>query len=327
MTFDCVDELEKVALECPHAEMVLRIRADDPSAVVQFGHKYGADPVTEVPVLLAAAKRLGMNVVGVSFHVGSGSQSCDAYEHAIEAARRVFDHAAEVGYNMQLLDLGGGFWGRFDACGNVPLEDVSDAINSALERFFPPDGGGRNVEVIAEPGRYFAEACATMYAMVTTVKDRPDGTRSYYITDGVYGSFNNLVYDHGSVTAKVLRGPEMPPVKRVETDTRLPSTVFGPTCDGVDLIFKNVPMPMLRRGDWLQFPNFGAYTIAGACAFNGLPVDSPDILYVYSDEPTGSWEHSVAMLRKGADKDNPALQAPEHHLCFVADLHDLDSIC
>ena len=78
MTFDCVDELEKVAAECPHAELVLRIRADDPSAVVQFGHKYGADPQTEAPMLLAAAKQLGMNVVGVSFHVGSGSQSCDA---------------------------------------------------------------------------------------------------------------------------------------------------------------------------------------------------------------------------------------------------------
>ena len=50
-------------------------------------------------------------------------------------------------------------------------------------------------------------------------------------------------------------------------------------------------------------------------------------MYVWSEEPTGSWEHSVAMLRKGADKDNPALQAPEHHLCFVADLHDLESIC
>jgi ornithine decarboxylase len=326
MTFDCVDELEKLAAECPHAELVLRIRADDPSAVVQFGHKYGADPQTEAPVLLAAAKRLGMNVVGVSFHIGSGSRSCGAYELAIEAARRVFDDAAAIGYDMQLLDLGGGFWGRFDATGHVPLEDVSEAINSALASFFPPDGGGKQVEVIAEPGRYFAEACATMYALVTTVKDRPDGSRCYYITDGVYGSFNNLVYDHASVTAKVLRGPGMPPVKPFETETRLLSTVFGPTCDGVDLIFKNVPMPLLRRGDWLQFPNFGAYTIAGACAFNGMPMDNPDILYVWSDVPTGSWEHTVAVLRKGTEKDNSALQAPEHDLCFVADLHDLDSI-
>ena len=184
MTFDCEDELQKIAEACPHAELVLRIRADDPSAVVQFGHKYGADAQTEAPLLLAAAKSLGLNVVGVSFHVGSGSQSCEAYRRAIRAARQVFDAAAVLGFNLQLLDVGGGFWGRFDADGRVPLADVADAINSSLAECFPEAACG-DVDVIAEPGRYFAEACATMYTLVHTVKERPDGGRSYYITDGV----------------------------------------------------------------------------------------------------------------------------------------------
>lgn len=327
MTFDCVDELEKIADECPSALLVLRIKSDDPSAVVQFGHKYGADPDTQAPALLEAAKRLRLSVIGVSFHVGSGSQSPDAYSAAIESSRRVFDTAKGLGFEMRLLDLGGGFMGRFAVGGGVKLKSVAEAINAALAQFFPPGGG---VCVIAEPGRYFAEACATMYALVHTVKSMPGAStgpdhRSYFITDGVYGSFNGIIYDHGSVTSKVLRDPLRPDPTVLERTARTLSTVFGPTCDGVDLIYKDVPMPLLRRGDWLQFPNFGAYSIAGACAFNGLPVDAPQTYYVWSHEPVGRLERRVRILQRRGEGDEA--DAPEEELCFVGDLHDLDSIC
>lgn len=129
------------------------------------------------------------------------------------------------------------------------------------------------------------------------------------------------------MTARVLRSPTHGPPAEADAAARPPSTVFGPTCDGIDLIFKDVPMPLLRRGDWLQFPNFGAYTIAGACAFNGLPVDQPEKFYVWSERPVGAWEQGVAVLRKGAAPGSAEMQAQEQHLCFVADLHDLESVC
>lgn len=47
------------------------------------------------------------------------------------------------------------------------------------------------------------------------------------------------------------------------------STLWGPTCDSADFLYKNVQLPELRNGDWLLFPNVGAYTVAGACDFNG----------------------------------------------------------
>jgi ornithine decarboxylase len=326
MTFDCESELEKISEVAPHAQLVLRIRADDPSAIVQFGHKYGADPDTEAPALLDTAKRLGLTVVGVSFHVGSGSQSPAAYLRAIEAARAVFDGGRARGYDMRLLDIGGGFWGRFSPEGLVQLDEVAEAVNQGLGTFFPQ---ASDVDVIAEPGRYFAESCATMHALVTTVKDKPGSAgglrRSYYITDGVYGSFNGIIYDHAPVTASVLRSPHLPGPSEEESGARVPSTVFGPTCDGVDLIYKDVPMPLLRRGDWLQFPNFGAYSIAGACAFNGLPVDTPETYYVWSLNPVGRLEAKQRCLQRG--DDDMALGVPEEQLTIRAELHDLDTIC
>ncbi len=60
-TFDTVSELHKIAALNPGFRCVLRIRADDPSARVQLGLKYGADP-GDAPKLLQAAKDLGLKV-------------------------------------------------------------------------------------------------------------------------------------------------------------------------------------------------------------------------------------------------------------------------
>ncbi len=87
-TFDTLSELHKIAALHPGFKCVLRIRADDPEARVPLGLKYGAD-VVEAPQLLATAKQLGLNVVGVSFHVGSACQNLAAFSDAIANARKV----------------------------------------------------------------------------------------------------------------------------------------------------------------------------------------------------------------------------------------------
>ncbi len=91
--FDTVSELHKVAQMNPDFKLVLRIRADDPDARVPLGLKYGAE-VSETPDLLRVAKELGLNVVGVSFHVGSACQNLSAFSGAIENARKVGATAA-----------------------------------------------------------------------------------------------------------------------------------------------------------------------------------------------------------------------------------------
>ena len=49
-----------------------------------------------------------------------------------------------------------------------------------------------------------------------------------------------------------------------------PSTVFGPTCDSLDCVCKDFPMPLHEVGDWLYFPNMGSYTTAALTRFNGF---------------------------------------------------------
>jgi ornithine decarboxylase len=95
-TFDCVSELHKIAAGYPSFKCVLRIRCDDASAKINLGLKYGAD-MCDVPMLLGLARDLGLQVVGVSFHVGSGCQNVGIYADAIAAAREVgFGVAAQA---------------------------------------------------------------------------------------------------------------------------------------------------------------------------------------------------------------------------------------
>jgi ornithine decarboxylase len=160
----------------------------------------------------------------------------------------------ELGFAMGLLDIGGGFPGCDDV--DVRFEEMAADIRDTLA-LFPDD-----VRVIAEPGRFFAHSCATLCAQVIAVSPLTDGALRYYLNDGLYGSFNCLLYDH----AKVTSGPFLlHDVSREEAS----GIFFGPTCDGFDALFERT-MPRLEVGDWLLFPDFGAYTSAAASSFNGM---------------------------------------------------------
>ncbi len=90
-------------------------------------------PTFPPPSLPPAAAKLGLEVTGVSFHVGSACQNLAAFTAAIASAADIFVAGAAAGHaNMTLLDIGGGFSGRFDACGNVVFGDIASAINAAL---------------------------------------------------------------------------------------------------------------------------------------------------------------------------------------------------
>ena len=123
---------------------------------------------------------------------------------------------------------------------------------------------------------------------------------SYYINDGVYGAFNNIMFDHASCRPRVLRlndkkegrfpmgvtGNFEDTSSADESDEGKPlyaSTVFGPTCDSIDVIARSVLLPKLNVGDYLYFTNMGAYTMAAASSFNGFTPSAK--LYVCSVQP------------------------------------------
>ena len=47
-------------------------------------------------------------------------------------------------------------------------------------------------------------------------------------------------------------------------------TLAGPTCDSVDVIARDYPMPALQLGDLVVSPMMGAYTTVTSSRFNGI---------------------------------------------------------
>lgn len=89
--------------------LILRIRYNSEKAIYKLGRKFGSDPILEAPQLLKLAKSYNLNVVGISFHIGSSCEDYEAYGGAIKACRRLFEFGSEIGFNFKVLDIGGEF--------------------------------------------------------------------------------------------------------------------------------------------------------------------------------------------------------------------------
>ena len=312
MTFDNVDELYKVARAYPTAKLVLRILTDDSKSLCRLGLKFGA-PLVTVPGLLTKAKDLGLDVIGVSFHVGSGCYDPSAFSDAVRCARAAFDMGLAAGYNFSLLDIGGGFEdATFDA--------TADVLRDAIDFHFPDRTGLR---IIAEPGRYFVSRAFRLAVNIiarraplsgeetTEIKDESNDQPSVmcmasslvrnvcelkdftldYINDGVYGAFNCILFDHQEVHPYVLSINGS--FHFSGTESLQPSSIWGPTCDSIDCVCRVTMLPEgLRVGDWLAFNNMGAYTLCAASQFNGFAVSR--VTYT-SGDGHGSREMVVAL--------------------------------
>ncbi|KAL6846673.1 hypothetical protein ACP4OV_024121 [Aristida adscensionis] len=265
-TYDSEEEVAKVKRCHPGCELLLRLKGPaGGEARVDLGTKYGALPDEVVP-LLSAAQRAGVAVAGVSFHVGSGAARLDVYRAAIRDARAAFDAAAALGMPpMRVLDIGGGF------VAGAAFDGAAAVINDALAEHF---GDLPGVEVIGEPGRYFAETAFTLAARVIGKRVRGE-VREYWIDDGLYGSLNCIMMDHYVPVPRPLATPRAG--ERTYT-----STVFGPTCDSIDTVVTGYQLPEMSVGDWLVFDDMGAYTTGAGSNFNGFATSDIKIYVAYS---------------------------------------------
>lgn len=273
MTFDSDDELLKISLCHPRTKLVLRIAVDDSKSLVRLSSKFGAR-LASVRKLLERAGELDLEVIGVSFHVGSGCTGGLAFKQAIADARHVFDIASLLGFQMRLLDIGGGFSGIGDF--EDKFEEFSEVINKSLDKFFPPDSG---VEIIAEPGRYFVETAFTLAVNVIAKRviindmdehnngkeNIPERVMMYYINDGVYGSLSCIAFDpaHSKLEPYLHRAVD-------GNEPRFRSVIWGPTCDSIDKVAESYWIPELHVGDWLLIDNMGAYSVSVSTDFNSF---------------------------------------------------------
>jgi ornithine decarboxylase len=249
---DSADELRRVHEIKPDAKQYLRIAAPNIGSDWPLSGKFGAG-VGDAREIVALAARLGADLAGVTFHVGSQCRNPENWRVALEKARSLFDVMTKAGLKPRLLNIGGGFPVRHVK--PIPsIETIGAVVNEGL-RAFPED-----VQVIAEPGRFLVSDAGYFVCRVLGTATRA-GKRWMHWDAGLFGgvieSSEGLKY-------------------RVRTDRAGPDTpwtVGGPTCDSVDIVMRDEPLPSdLQEGDFIYIKNAGAYTTAYASQFNGFPL-------------------------------------------------------
>ncbi len=249
---DNPDELGKFVRHRKRVRVLLRVAFRAADAVCDLSKKFGCEPAA-VPELLALASKLGVEVVGLSFHVGSQTPTPVMHVNAIEACGALIRAARDSGHALSVLDIGGGFPADYLEPA-MPIEEFCAPIRAALAGL-PP-----GLRLIAEPGRYIVAPAGTCVASVVGRALR-DGRWWFYLDDGMYGSFNGQIYDHASYPVVALR----------EDGERVNAVLAGPTCDSIDVIREDIPLPLLEAGDLVVGRNMGAYTSCSASDFNFIP--------------------------------------------------------
>ena len=257
---DCAAEVEKISRAAPGAKVFCRILYDCAGAEWPLSRKFGCDPEMAVDVL-DLAKRLGLEPVGISFHVGSQQRKVKAWDRALAMASQVFRDCAERGINLSLVNMGGGFPTKYlkDV---PPVLQYGRSIFRALRKHF----GNQIPETIIEPGRGMVGNAGVIETEVVLISKKSDDDENRWVYLDI-GKFSGLAETMDESIKYRLRTSR--------DGTRVgPVVLAGPTCDSADILYEKTEykLPLsLKPGDKVEILSTGAYTTTySSVAFNGF---------------------------------------------------------
>jgi ornithine decarboxylase len=266
---DSDEELEKIISETGSRDLTLyvRLKADVGGALLELSSKFGVYE-TDAARLLKRIAELGCRPA-LAFHVGSLCLDAEAFSRAIDICRNVLA-LAEV--KIAGLDVGGGFPAPYPGANAPPLSDFFESIEFAAKTInLDPD-----TRLLCEPGRGLA---ANSMSLVTNVIGR-HGDR-VFINDGIYGSFDEMTVPNSRIIYPTRAYRMADGVVQELTDPQHAFTIYGPTCDSLDVLPHQIDLPSgIRLGDYIEFGLIGAYSYANRTEFNGF---FPDRIVEISD--------------------------------------------
>ncbi|GAA1916372.1 hypothetical protein GCM10009775_06050 [Microbacterium aoyamense] len=268
-------ELAKFEGAPPDVRLLVRLAYRSPHAKSDLSTKFGVGPV-EAGRLLGIARARGIRIAGFSFHVGSQLDDPDRFATAVTETLALMDALErEHGLRFTVLDIGGGFPVAYDEPVSS-IETLGARLRAVLEPY------AHRLDIIAEPGRILVAESMTLITSVVGVAERGDG-RWYYLDDGVYGSYSNVIAEDVQPLVFAVRE-----LFGAEPDAHRWSTVAGPTCDSTDVVAREAMLPDLVVGDLVASPVMGAYTAVTATRFNGRALTPIAVVGFGMPQPTAA---------------------------------------
>ncbi len=246
-------ELLKLARAVPRGrEVAVRFKLPIAGAAYDFGEKFGTSPKVAAD-LLAEVVRLGYRTA-LTFHPGTQCTDPQAWAAYIDRAR---DIAWAAGVTLERLNVGGGFPARRMRGEAPPVDAIFEAIARATREAF----GAHPPELVCEPGRAMVAEAVSLALRIKAMK----GQGQVYLNDGIYGALAEQPIMGMTDRLRVLS-----PDGTERRGAATPRLLWGPTCDSLDRIPGEVPLPAdMVEGDYLLIDGMGAYSTATVTRFNG----------------------------------------------------------
>lgn len=310
ITTDSMEELQKIAVVGENLDLRIKIflRINPLIKVGQYStlkQQYGI-PISQAKKAIEfAASHSHIELVGLHFH-GSYITNPEVYCIAANRLLKLAAYATELGAQIHYLDLGGGFptndnsqvrYGRsynLQKAGQMIVRN----LHKLLQKYNLPEP-----TLIFEPGKYIV--ANAMMALVKVVSSKKMGKENLVITNG---SVYNLIADRFVSNCQY----DVLPATKLNKPITTKYTVFGSTCDCIDIMAKNRWFPKLAEGDLLSIMDCGAYSVVFASNFNSLK-RVPIIL---------AHENGEAKLIRRRDR-YAEMFAPELDVLKVADPNEL----
>ncbi len=211
-----------------------------------------------------------IELVGLHSHIGSQIFALAAYERAMEIMLDLLvELRDELRFEPRLLGAGGGLGIAYTSRDDPPTpRDFVTTIRHALDT----GAASRNLKtpkLVVEPGRSIAGPAGVALYTVGSIKDIP-GVRRYVAVDGGMGDNIRPKLYGARYEAYLASAPDRAHEGRV--------TIAGKYCESTDILITDIAMPALAPGDVICLPAAGAYCLAMASNYNGMP--RPEVLLV-----------------------------------------------
>jgi diaminopimelate decarboxylase len=212
-------------------------------------NKFGVDIEEAINVYEQAARLTNLHIKGVDCHIGSQLITIDPFLDALDRVLRLIDRLADLGINIEHLDLGGGLGVTYDDEQPPAIKDYLEEIKVRI--------GGRTLSLALEPGRSIAANAGVLLTTVEFLK--PTRHKNFAIIDaGMNDNIRPALYQ---AWQRAL------PLNESATVEPLLWDLVGPVCETGDFLAKDRSLA-LEAGDRIAIMSAGAYGFAMSSNYN-----------------------------------------------------------
>jgi len=268
--FENLSRLAARAGAKPHAALRLNPDVYDPkthtyTATGKKETKFGVDIERAERFFDAYGSDENVILDGIHIHIGSPIYSAQPYVDAIVKTLAMVDRLKEKGFEVNMLDIGGGFAADYETGASPLAGEYAAAIVPLLK-----DTG---LSVILEPGRQISCNAGVLATEVQYVKT--GGEKNFVIVDAAMTDlFRPALYGSEHFVYPASLSPDADPPQRkiafAAPDGRKVDIVGG-VCEGSDFLAKDRVLPPIARGDLIIVFSAGAYGFVMSSQYNSRP--------------------------------------------------------